>query len=842
MVILTEEQVKEAKESGLYLPHLERDACGVGFVASVKGIATHQILQNGRIMLERMAHRGACSCDNDSGDGAGVLTAIPDILYRRHLSSAGVELPPFGEYATGILFLKEESYEQAKEAFNDLARGCDLKVIAWRKMTTNSDQIGAEARKTEPCIRQVFVSAKYAASNKDLFERNVYMLRKQSAVQSARQEVDCYVCSLSTSTIVYKGQFTPHQLYLYYADLLDPDFVTHVALVHSRFSTNTFPSWSRAQPNRMLAHNGEINTLRGNINFMHAREGVMESKVFGEKLQRLFPVVEPCSTDSGCFDNVLEFLVRAGKRSLPEAAMTMVPEVWEKVDDMPSEKRAFYRWAAMVMEPWDGPALLAFCDGRYVGAILDRNGLRPARYYLTDDDHLYLSSEVGVIDLPEASIIRKDRLRPGRMLLVDTTLKKIEGDHDLKMRIALSRPHKKLCIHRLYLDQFKRADILSHGAVTNEYLIKRELEHHGIVDGWVFNGVHKYKDVRLDYDRRLIAFSFSPDTFSLLIVPLIKERKEAIGSMGNDAALACLSDYSPLMFAYFQQLFAQVTNPPIDPFREQVVMSLRCPVGPESNLLDPDEELDARLILEQPILSMVDIEVLKRTMYRGWRTKVVDMVYPTRHDSKGLLPALDRICSEACAAALDGYQMIILSDRKVGPESVAISSVLALGAVHQCLLKQRLRTKAALIVESGEVKLVHDFCVLLGFGADAVCPYMVFETCHRLRTMGLFDNEISDEQVYESYRDGIERGIFKVMAKMGISTLHSYKGAQIFEAVGLAREVVDRCFTNTVSRLGGATFDILAAESLRIHHAAYPCTADSKYNYGTFLRETPCSV
>ncbi|MFH4973848.1 hypothetical protein AB6A40_000557 [Gnathostoma spinigerum] len=421
------------------------------------------------------------------------------------------------------------------------------------------------------------------------------------------------------------------------------------------------------------------------------------------------------------------------------------------------------------------------------------------------------------------------------MLLVDTVEKKIEEDGDLKMRISMSRPHRKLCVQRMYLDQFRKDDVLSFGAITNEYLIKRELENQGISDGRVTNGTlprKRHKDTHLDSDRRLMAFSYTPDTFALLIVPMIKEKKEALGSMGNDAALACLSDYSPLLSAYFQQLFAQVTNPPIDPFREQIVMSLRCPIGPESNILEPNEELEGRLILEQPVLSLVDLEVLKRTSYKGWKSKVIDIVYPTKHDAKGLLPALDRICSEASAAVLDGYQIIILSDRRVSRDLVKISSPLALGAVHQSLLKQRLRTKVALIVESGEVKVVHDFCVLLGFGADAVCPYLVFETCHRLRTMGLFDKEINDEQVYQGYKAGIERGIFKVMAKMGISTLHSYKGAQIFEAVGLAREVVDRCFTNTVSRLDGATFDVLAAEALRIHRNAFPGVSDVEYNDG----------
>ncbi|KAM3726870.1 Glutamate synthase [NADH], amyloplastic [Dirofilaria immitis] len=383
MVLLSVEQLEKAKNDGLYIPHLEKDSCGVGFVASIRGIATHQVLCDGRKMLQRLAHRGACACDNDSGDGAGVMTAIPDALYRKDLknSEEGIELPPVGEYATA--------------------------VIAWRKLRTNPGKIGAEARKTKPCIRQVFVTAPYAATDKELFKRNVYILRKQAVTQLAKQKIECYVVSLSSSTIIYKGQFTPTQLYQYYSDLTNPEYVSHMAMVHSRFSTNTFPSWARAQPHRMVAHNGEINTLRGNINFMHAREGFMKNHAYGNNLQKLYPVVERDMSDSGCFDNVLEFLVHAGNRSLPEAAMTMVPEAWENDEEMAPERRSFYRWAAMLMEPWDGPALMTFSDGRYVGAILDRNGLRPARFYITKDDHIFLASEVGIADLAEENIVRK---------------------------------------------------------------------------------------------------------------------------------------------------------------------------------------------------------------------------------------------------------------------------------------------------------------------------------------------------------------------------------------------------------------------------------------------------
>ncbi|KAI6241560.1 Glutamine amidotransferase type-2 domain-containing protein [Aphelenchoides fujianensis] len=415
MVILTDTQFAAA-ERGLWHPQLERDACGVGFVTSIKGKPSHKILQEGKVMLERMAHRGACACDNDSGDGAGVLTAIPDQLYRDELkSTVDIELPPLGQYATGILFMEQDTYKLAKGSFSNLAQGCELRVICWRKLKVDSKCIGEEARKTEPCMRQVFITASYAQTDFKRFERNVYLLRKQCVHHTAKQHLKCYIVSLSTSTIVYKGKFTPHQLYHYYEDLSNPEFVTHIALVHSRFSTNTFPTWNRAQPNRMLAHNGEINTLRGNINFMRAREGEMHSKDYGDDLRKLYPVVEEGMTDSGSLDNVLEFLVRAGNRTLPEAAMTMVPEAWEKNEEMEPEKRAFYRWASMSMEPWDGPALLAFSDGRYVGAILDRNGLRPARYYLTDDDHLYLSSEVGVNDIPVEMVIKKAARFPKRM-------------------------------------------------------------------------------------------------------------------------------------------------------------------------------------------------------------------------------------------------------------------------------------------------------------------------------------------------------------------------------------------------------------------------------------------
>jgi glutamate synthase (NADPH/NADH) len=645
----------------------------------------------------------------------------------------------------------------------------------------------------------------------EVMERRVYFLRKSMTHKMEADEgLRFYICSLSTKTIVYKGQFNPCQLWKYFDDLTRQDFQTYLCIVHTRFSTNTFPSWERAHPNRLLAHNGEINTLRGNVNLMKAREGVMASPEFGDKLSQLYPVVEPDMSDSGSLDNVLEFLVMAGNRSLPEAVMTMVPEAWQNDDLMPEAKKNFYRWASCTMEPWDGPALLAFSDGRYVGAILDRNGLRPSRFYVTKDNIMVMASEVGVFDAAPEDVIQKGRLKPGRMLLVDTKEKTITRDEELKTIIAESRPHDHWWQEHVSLEDLRKsnkAQIVTQRTPIIRSLTVAESDGQDVMEK-LWSG-----------DRRMPVFGYTVETLQMLMIPMLKNRKEALGSMGNDAPLACLSQMQPLVYEYFKQLFAQVTNPPIDPFREKIVMSLACPIGPEGNILEPNAKQCHRLWLKNPMLSLSDMEVIKQTNHINWKSKVIDITHAYNKEAASLSLAIDRICSESEDAAKEGYQFIILSDRSVSQDRVAVSAALACGAVHHHLIATRLRSKCGIIVETGEAREVHQMCVLVGFGADAICPYMVFEIAQMLKEQSVID--MDDETIYDNYATAIDIGISKVMAKMGISTMQSYKCAQIFEAVGLAGEVVDKCFKGTQSRIGGVTFEFLAKEALERHQLAF---------------------
>uniref|UniRef100_A0A2C9JI59 glutamate synthase (NADH) n=1 Tax=Biomphalaria glabrata TaxID=6526 RepID=A0A2C9JI59_BIOGL len=793
---------------GLYDPSLESDACGVGFVVNIDGIKSHQVLRDSQIMLERMEHRGACGCDNDSGDGAGVLTGIPHDLFVKELRAATppVELPELGKYATGLMFMDFKTAATAEALFEKYAQEFGLQILCWRTVPVNRNVIGKVARALEPLIRQVFIiSANGHPSDEQEFFRQVYLLRKYSSHHIPENKVRFYICSLSSTTIVYKGQMNTEQLWKFYKDLQNPEYETHLALVHSRFSTNTFPSWERAHPQRMLAHNGEINTLRGNCNLMKAREGVMHSKDFGDKLSLLYPVIEEGMSDSGSVDNVLEFLCMAGNRALPEAIMTMVPEAWQNDVAMTKEKKLYYRWSAFSMEPWDGPALLAYTDGRYIGSILDRNGLRPSRFYVTRDRFVYMSSEVGVTNRKPEEIIQKGRLKPGRMLLVDTKQKLFIKDEDLKHDLAQLRPVGD------WLTQ-----VLTMQELRNVY--KEQQDHFQISEIALRQAP---VGSCIEEDPRLSLYSYTMDEMNRLVLPMIRDKKESLGSMGNDAPLACLSQFNPLLFHYFKQLFAQVTNPPIDPFREKIVMSLACPVGPEYNILEPGPEQCRRLWLEQPILSLPDMEMLRYIDYKSWNAKEVNTVYPVTEGIAGLRPALKRICEESAAAAASGFRLLILTDRKAGPENVPVSSLLAVGAVHHYLIEKKLRMKVGLIVETGEAREIHHFCTLLGFGADAICPYLTFELLRRVREQGLIDEQLNDRVIYLNFRGACARGISKVMAKMGISTLHSYKGAQIFEAVGLHQEVVDMCFTGSASRVGGVTFEVLAQEAINRHALAY---------------------
>ncbi|GAB6032806.1 hypothetical protein CHUAL_012008 [Chamberlinius hualienensis] len=551
---------------------------------------------------------------------------------------------------------------------------------------------------------------------------------------------------------------------------------------------------------------------------MQAREGVMSSQLFGKDLQKMYPVVEPDLSDSGSLDCVLEFLVNAGGRSLPEAIMTMVPEAWQNDSSMSEAKKYFYRWSECAMEPWDGPALLTFTDGRYIGAILDRNGLRPSRYYVTKDNIVIMASEVGVLDIPPENIVQKGRLKPGRMLLVDTQQKILTRDEELKNEIAKLRPLDVWLKEMITLEDLYKNNP---GLVNSDEDCNIVLHRNGSVNGvYGVNSDASYLQ-NITTDRRLAVFGYNLETITLLLLPMVTTKKEALGSMGNDAPHACLSRFQPLMYDYFKQLFAQVTNPPIDPFREKVVMSLACPIGPEANILEPSADQCRRLYLKQPILSLVDLRVIKANTLNGWKTKVIDIVYPVEEGVGGLKSGLERICNEACQAANDGYQIVVLSDRKAGPSQVPISALLALGATHHNMLAQRQRMKVGLVLETGEAREVHHMCVLIGYGADAICPYMVFETMTHLRHQGLLDEKYVDKVIFENYVDAMERGLSKVMAKMGISTIQSYKGAQIFEAVGLSPEVVEKCFKGTASRIGGATFQCLAKEAIQRHQLAY---------------------
>jgi len=786
-------------KQGLYDPELEKDSCGVGFVANVKGVPSHQIVVDADTILRNMDHRGACGCEQNTGDGAGILVGLPDKFLRRVAKSTfGIDLPAKGLWAAGNIFFPKIAAERDKcrRIFNQLIRSEGQTLIGWRDVPQQADlaDIGPTARSAEPWTEQVFIQAAEGISS-DQFERKLYAIRKQASHMlrndsTLEQASLFYVCSLSTKTLIYKGMLTPAQVVPYYPDLSEEDFETHLAMVHSRFSTNTFPSWDRAQPLRFMSHNGEINTLRGNINWMRAREGMAQSDLFGEELKKLFPVVEPMCSDSGTFDNVLEFLLMNG-RTLQEAIMMMVPEAWQKHDTMSQEKKAFYEYFSCMMEPWDGPASIVFTDGKYIGATLDRNGLRPSRYYLTTDDRVIMASEVGVLPVDPAIVKEKGRLQPGRMFLIDFDQGRLIPDEELKSSFAAKRNYQEwLRAGRITLDQLAKAK-----------------EWHG------FN-----PDTLLS---RMQAFGYTIETMHFMLVPMIQTQVDPIGSMGNDSAIACLSDQPRLIYDYFKQLFAQVTNPSIDSIREDVIMSLECYIGPEKNLLAATPEHCHRLLIHHPILTNEELGALKHMDLRGWKTASIDITFDRSLGKAGLEKTLDRICDEAEKAIDDGYSLVLLTDRALSNQRVAVSSLLACGAVHQHLVKVAKRTAIGIVVETGEAREVHHHCLHVGFGADAINPYLAFESLWQASRDGMLE-EKDEDKIVAQYRKAVAKGMLKVMAKMGISTLASYKGAQIFEALGLQNDVIERCFKGTSSRIQGCNFDILAEETLRRHALAFP--------------------
>jgi glutamate synthase (NADPH/NADH) large chain len=796
------------KAHGLYSPNNEKENCGVGFIAHVKAKPSHQITLDALEMLTRMDHRGGCGCESNTGDGAGILTNIPHDFFAAEIKSQfDIEVKK-GEYAVGNVFLPQDDTQRlhCMALLEKTTADEGQTFIGWRDVPIDpvKADVGNIARESQPVIKQLIIAKAGDIDNKT-FERSLFVIRKHASHiirtdESLSQALLFYVCSLSTTTIIYKGMLMGSQVLDFYSDLSNPDFATYLAMVHSRFSTNTFPSWDRAQPCRYMSHNGEINTRQGNYNWMRAREGTLESELFPDNLDKTLPVIETEVSDSGSFDNVLEFLMMNG-RSLHEAVLMMVPEAWQNDTNMSDAKKAFYEYFSNVMEPWDGPASIAFTDGNYIGAVLDRNGLRPSRYYLTHDDRVIMASEVGVVDVATDNVKTKGRLRPGKMFLVDFNKGELVDDETIKAELSTKNPYQEwLNDQQIYLSE-----------------MHCEAEAHGFHPESLLH--------------RLKTFGYSTETLQFMLLPLVNELRDPVGSMGNDSALACLSDQSRIIYDYFKQLFAQVTNPAIDSIREEVVMSLRCSIGPEGNLLSNNPENAHRLVIDHPILTNEETAALRHCNHRGWTSKTIDITYDIS-DNKKLSELLDDVCTQGSQAIKDGHSLIILSDRNVGDNRVAISSLLASSALHRSLVASSERTQVGIIVETGEAREVHHFCLLTGFGADAINPYLAFEALWQARRDQMIDID-SDEAIIAAYRKGVAKGMLKVMAKMGISTLESYKGAQIFEAVGLAPEVMDKCFFETASRIDGVNFDILQAEAEKRHNHAYS-TDDALDNLGHY--------
>src|SRR5579883_1055915 len=782
---------------GLYDLSLEKDSCGVGFIANIKGKKSHQIVSDALNILCNLEHRGAVGADPRAGDGAGILVQIPHAFFKRKAAEIGFELPEPGQYAIGALFMpKDAAWRKVIQSIiADQIKTDGLMLLGWRDVPTDNSSLGETVKPTEPTHMQVFIGRNGAAKTDDEFERKLYLLRK-SISQAIYQRRDrggagYYPCSFSCRTVIYKGMFLADQLGKYYPDLHEADFESALALVHQRFSTNTFPTWSLAHPYRMIAHNGEINTLRGNVNWMAARQASVSSELYGKDISRLWPISYEGQSDTACFDNALEFLVQGGY-SLPHAVMMMIPEAWAGNPLMDRERRSFYEYHAALMEPWDGPAAIAFTDGRQIGATLDRNGLRPARYLVTRDDRIVMASEMGVLKIPEDEIVTKWRLQPGKMLLVDLEEGRIISDDEIKTKLARLHP---------YGSWLKRSQIkLEELKPVAPRMTRSDVS---LLDGQQ-------------------AFGYTQEDLSLLMEPMAATGQEAVGSMGTDTPISALSSKSKLLYTYFKQNFAQVTNPPIDPIREELVMSLVSFIGPRPNILDLKGTANKkRLEVRQPILTNGDLEKIRSIGHfeETFDTKTLDITYAAEGGAQGMAGALAKLCERAERAVNNGFNIIILSDRMLGPDRIAIPALLATSAVHHHLIRKGLRTSAGLVVETGEAWEVHHFALLAGYGAEAINPYLAFETLASLSKD--FPEEVDGHEACKRYIKAIDKGLLKVMSKMGISTYQSYCGAQIFEAVGLAEDFVDRYFTGTATRIGGAGLAEIAEETVRRHQQSF---------------------
>jgi len=777
---------------GLYDPRHEHDACGVGFVANIRGERSHALIHRGIEVLVRLEHRGACGCDPDTGDGAGVLIQLPDRFLRREADALGFELPAAGAYASGMVFLDRDAGEWQIGALERAVADEGQRLLGWRDVPVDPSAIGWQARDAMPRIRQIFVGAGRDL-DQDAFERKLYVIRRTFENAAARHGGFFHVPSLSSRTFVYTGMLISGQIESFYPDLTDPDLESAMALVHSRYSTNTFAAWDLAQPFRYLAHNGEINTLRGNRNYMHAREGTLRSDRFGDDLAKLYPVMREGDSDSAQFDQALEFLCLSG-RELPEAVLMTIPEAWENHAEMSEERRAYYEYHSFLMEPWDGPASIAFTDGRKIGAVLDRNGLRPSRWIVTRDGFVVMASEVGVMDVEPANVLRKGRLQPGRIFFVDLEQGRIVEDEEIKADYVSRRPYGEwVARHRVLLSDLPRvADAETEMAPELRFQLQQ-------------------------------VFGYTAEDLRLLIAPMVIQSKWAIGSMGEDAALACLSDRPRMLYHYFKQLFAQVTNPAMDSINEGSVMSLYSTLGAEKNLLEETPEHARMLRCDRPILTNEELERIRRIVKPGFEVCTLPTFFKAAEAGAGLRASLDRLCREAQDAIAGGASVLILSDRGVTPDLAPIPMLLAVGAVHHHLVREGLRTQCGIVCETGEAREVPQFALLVGYGAGAINPYLALETIGQLTADDTYvPEEIDREQGIANYLKACDKGLLKTMAKMGISTLQSYRGAQIFEAVGLDRDLVAECFTGTASRVSGVGYDVIARESALRHERAFP--------------------
>jgi glutamate synthase domain-containing protein 2/glutamate synthase domain-containing protein 1/glutamate synthase domain-containing protein 3 len=784
------------RKQGLYDPSFEHDSCGVGFIVNIKGKKTHSIVRDGLKILENLTHRGACGCDPQTGDGAGILLQMPDEFFRKECAKSNIVLPADGDYGAGNVFLPPnlEDRNIIEQWTEHIIHEEGQKFLGWRQVPHQPSQVGHVARSVMPAFKQLFVG-RGSQTNAEDFDRKLYVIRKRlyNKVQESTlgQRNFYYFCSLASRTLVYKGQLMAEQVDRFFSDLADPSMTSALAMIHSRYSTNTFPSWALAHPYRMIAHNGEINTLRGNINYMHAREMQFISKAFGSDLEKVLSIVVPHGSDSATFDNVLEMLVLSG-RSLPHAMMMMVPEAWSAHESMSAEKKAFYEYHSCLMEPWDGPASVAFSDGRYIGALLDRNGLRPSRYWVTKDDMVIMASETGVLPVAPENVVKKGRLEPGKMFLIDTVEGRIIDDNELKNDYATRQPYA----------QWLKENVVN---LTDLPAPRR---------------VHGLDEKTLLERQR--AFGYTLEDLNIILGPMTVNGEEATGAMGADTPLAVLSYRAQPLYNYFKQLFAQVTNPPVDAIREEIVMAENVMLGAEGNLLDATPEHCHRLRVARPIITNEELEKIREVNQGNLRTAVFPIVFNKADGPQGLEVALEAVFQAADEAIEKGFVILILSDRGVAKDKVPIPALLACSGLHQHLIRQGTRTKVSLVLETGEAREMHHFATLIGYGANCINPYLIFETIEMQIKNGCYPSTLTFKDAQKNYMKATRKGLFKIISKMGISTIQSYCGAQIFEAVGLGEAFIEKYFTATPSRIGGIGIDIVAEESLRRHKTGYP--------------------